>query len=215
VKGSRRLIGFAIRAAVMLVVEAAVLLVLSAILPGVERLSFDAALLVAVVMAVINAVLWPIVIRLALPLAVLTFGLGSLLLSAGAVSLAFYIVDGKTPPFGSDIAIAFGLALVSMFVAPLLDVGGDANHMRVVRRRVRRGRKRNRTDVPGVILFEIDGLGEGVLREAIRDGHDREVAVRWHPQGDGLGVRPVLADRREPGGTSARKQLGHAGLPLV
>jgi uncharacterized membrane protein YvlD (DUF360 family) len=166
----------------MLVVEAAVLFVLAAILPGVEKLSFDAALLVAVVMALINAILWPLVIRLALPLAVLTFGLGSLLLSAGAVSLAFYLVDGKTPPFGSDIAIAFGLALVSMFVAPLLDVGGDAKHMRVVRRRVRRGRKRNRSDVPGVILFEIDGLGEGVLRDAIRDGHVPTIA-RWLSEG--------------------------------
>jgi uncharacterized membrane protein YvlD (DUF360 family) len=167
---------------VLLVVEAVVLVLLAAILPGVETLSFDAALLVAVVMALINAILWPLVIRLALPLAVLTFGLGSLLLSAGAVSLAFYVVDGKTPPFGSDIAIAFGLALVSMFVAPLLDVGGDANHMRVVRRRVRRGRKHNRTDIPGVILFEIDGLGEGVLRDAIRGGHVPTIA-RWLSEG--------------------------------
>jgi uncharacterized membrane protein YvlD (DUF360 family) len=182
VRGSRRLLGFLIRASVLLVVEAVVLVVLAAILPGVETLSFDAALLVAVVMAIINAVLWPVVIRLALPLTLITFGLGSLLLSAGAVSLAFWIVDGKTPPFGSDIAIAFGLALVSMFVAPLLDVGGDANHMRVVRRRVRRGRKHNRTDIPGVILFEIDGLGEGVLRDAIRDGHVPTIA-RWLSEG--------------------------------
>ena len=49
-------------------------------------------------MALINAVLWPVVIRLALPLTIITFGLGSLLLSAGAVALAFYAVDGKTPP---------------------------------------------------------------------------------------------------------------------
>ena len=181
-RSPRRLLGFLIRAAVLLVVEAVVLVALAAILPGVETLSFDAALLVAVVMALINAVLWPVVIRLALPLTLITFGLGSLLLSAGAVSLAFWVVDGKAPPFGSDIAIAFGLALVSMFVAPLLDVGGDANHMRVVRRRVRRGRKHNRTDIPGVILFEIDGLGEGVLRDAIRDGHVPTIA-RWLSDG--------------------------------
>jgi len=192
---------------VLLVVEAAVLLVLSAVLPGVETLSFLAALLVVIVMALINAVLWPLVIRLALPLTLITFGLGSLLLSAGAVALAFWAVDGKTPPFGSDLAIAFGLAVVSMVVAPLLDVGGDANHMRVVRRRVRRGRKRNRSETPGVILFEIDGLGEGVLREAMARGRQ--------PQGDGLGVRSLLSDRREPGGPLAREQLGHARLPLV
>ena len=129
-------------------------------------------------MAVINAVLWPLITRIALPLTIITFGLGSLVLSAGMVALAFYVVDGKTPSFLSDLAIAFGLALVSMIAAPLLDVDGDARHLSVVRRRMRRRRRRNRTDVPGVILFEIDGLGEGVLREALRDGHAPTIA-RW------------------------------------
>ncbi len=120
----------------MLVVQALVLLAMTALLSGRDTLSFDAAILVAAVMAIINAVLWPLVIRVALPLTIVTFGLGSLALSAGMVALAFYAVDGKTPSFWTDVAIAFGLALVSMIVAPLLDVDGDARHLRIVRRRV-------------------------------------------------------------------------------
>jgi hypothetical protein len=69
-----------------------------------------------------------------------------------------------------------------MLVAPLLDVDGDARHLRIVRRRLRGSRREHRTDVPGVILFEIDGLGEGVLREAIRDGHVPTIA-RWLSDG--------------------------------
>ena len=176
--GPRRLLGALIRVAALLAAQALVLLVVSVILPGGESLSFEAAVLVAAVLAVINAVLWPILTRLALPLTILTFGLGSLVLSAGAVALAFYVVDGRSPPFGADLAIAFALSLVTILVAPLLDVDGDAYHMRVVRRRVRRARGRNRTDVPGVILFEIDGLGEAVLREAVRDGRAPTIA-RW------------------------------------
>jgi uncharacterized membrane protein YvlD (DUF360 family) len=168
--------------AALLAAQALVVLLVSAILPGGESLSFEAAVLVVAVLAVINAVLWPIVTRLALPLTILTFGLGSLVLSAGAVALAFYAVDGKSPPFGSDLAIAFALSLVTILVAPLLDVDGDAYHLRVVRRRVRRARGSNRTDMPGVILFEIDGLGEAVLREAVRDGRAPTIA-RWLAQG--------------------------------
>jgi uncharacterized membrane protein YvlD (DUF360 family) len=178
----RQLFGFVIRAGIMLGIEGLTLVVLTALLPGVQSLSFDAAVLVAAAMALINAFLWPLVTRLALPLTIVTFGLGSLVLSGGMVALAFYAVDGKRPPFGGDVAIAFGLAFVSMLVAPLLDVDGDARHLRVVRRRVRRTRRDNRTDVPGVILFEIDGLGEGVLREAIRDGHTPTIA-RWLSDG--------------------------------
>lgn len=166
----------------MLGVQALTLVALTVLLPGHESLSLDAAALVAAVMAVINAVLWPLLIRIALPLTIVTFGLGSLVLSAGVVALAFYVVDGKTPSFWTDLAIAFGLALVSMLVAPLLDVDGDARHLRVVRRRVRRARRHAATDVPGVILFEIDGLGEGVLRDAIREGHTPTIA-RWLADG--------------------------------
>ncbi len=178
----RAAIGFAIRTLVMLTVEAVVLLVMGALLSGVEALSFEAALLVAVAMALINAILWPVVMRVALPLTILSFGLASLALSAGAVSLAFWLVDDHTPPFGAAIAIAFALALVSMLVAPLLDVEGDARNLRVVRRRARGSRGRNRSETPGVIMFEIDGLGEGVLREALRDGHAPTIK-RWLEDG--------------------------------
>jgi uncharacterized membrane protein YvlD (DUF360 family) len=179
---ARRALGFAIRALAMLAIEGVALVTMTWLLPGLESLSLQAAVLVALVMALINALLWPLLIRVALPLTIVTFGLGSLLLSAGTVALAFYAVDGKTPSFGSDVAIAFGLALVSMLIAPLLDVDGDARHLRVVRRRVRRSRKDNQTDVPGAILFEIDGLGKGVLEEAIRDGHAPTIA-RWLADG--------------------------------
>ncbi len=178
----RRLVGFGIRTVVMLAVQALALVALTALLPSHESLSLRAAVLVAAVMALINAVLWPLVTRIALPLTIVTFGLGSLALSAGMVALAFYVVDGKTPSFWADLAIAFGLALVSMVVAPLLDVDGDARHLSVVRRRVRRTRRHSDTGVPGVILFEIDGLGEGVLRDAIREGHTPTIA-RWLADG--------------------------------
>jgi uncharacterized membrane protein YvlD (DUF360 family) len=171
-------VGFALRVAVLLCVQALVLVALASVLPGLESLSLRAAVLVAAVMALLNAVLWPVLTRVALPLTIVSFGLGSLALSAGMVALSFYLVDGKTPSFWTDLATAFGLALVTMIVAPLLDVEGDARQLRVVRRRARGARGRNRTHVPGVILFEIDGLGEGVLREAIRDGHAPTIA-RW------------------------------------
>jgi uncharacterized membrane protein YvlD (DUF360 family) len=178
----RQVIGFAVRTLAMLAIQAVVLIAMTALLSGQDTLSFDAAILVAAAMAILNALLWPLLIRVALPLTIVTFGLGSLALSAGMVALAFYAVDGKTPSFWTDMAIAFGLALVSMLVAPLLDVDGDARHLRIVRRRVKGSRRKHTTDLPGVILFEIDGLGEGVLREAIHAGHVPTIA-RWLSDG--------------------------------
>jgi uncharacterized membrane protein YvlD (DUF360 family) len=179
---ARRGLGFALRTAILVAVEGVTLVVLSAILPGVQTLSLKAGLLVSVVVSILIAVLWSALTRLILPLTVLTLGLGSLLLNAGVVALALRVVDGTTPTFGSALGLALGLALVSMLVVPLLNFDGDARHLRVVRRRVRHSRADNHTDVPGVILFEIDGLGEGVLHDAIADGHVPTIA-RWLADG--------------------------------
>ena len=218
VKSGRQLLGLICRIVVLLIIEGLVILALAAILPGVETPSFAAAVLVAATMALINAVLWPIVIRIALPLTVFTFGLGSLVFSAGTVALGFYVVDGTSIPIGGDLAIAFAMALVSMLIAPLLDVDGDAQHLRVVRRRVRQrtqgqphrrpGRDPVRDRRPG----RDDPAGGGARRAR---AHDRALAVRGHTQDPRLGVRSLLADGREPGGSAAGQQLGHARLPLV
>ena len=106
VKSGRQLLGLTLRFVLLLVIQGLVILALAAILPGVKTPSFEAAVLVAAAMALINALLWPLVIRVALPLTVLTFGLGSLVFSAGTVALGFYVVDGTRIPIGGDLAIA-------------------------------------------------------------------------------------------------------------
>ena len=96
VRSGRHLLGLVLRVVILLLIQGLVILALAAVLPGVATPSFRAAVLVAATMALINALLWPIVIRIALPLTVLTFGLGSLVLSAGTVALGFYVVDGTS-----------------------------------------------------------------------------------------------------------------------
>jgi uncharacterized membrane protein YvlD (DUF360 family) len=153
---------------------------LAALLPGIEVPSFGAVLLTTGLIALLNALLWPLLIRLLLPLTVLTFGLGSLILNALIVSLSIDIVDGSAPDFLSAVLIAFLLSVGLTVLAPALSIDDDARQLRVVRRRARRPRER--TDVPGVILFEIDGLAEAVLRRALRQG-DAPTMARWLEDG--------------------------------
>ena len=72
--------------------------------------------------------------------------------------------------------------LAWLLLAPALSIDDDARQLRIVRRRARRVRDANRTEVPGVILFEIDGLAEPVLRRALREGHAPNMA-RWLERG--------------------------------
>jgi uncharacterized membrane protein YvlD (DUF360 family) len=139
-------------------------------------------LVTTALIAILHALLWPLLIRLLLPLTVLTFGLGSLVINAAIISLAIKLVDGTAPDFLGAVVVAFVLSVSLTVLAPALGFEDDARQLRLVRRRARRAPNGNRTDVPGVIMFEIDGLAEPVLRRAIREGYAPTMA-RWLERG--------------------------------
>jgi uncharacterized membrane protein YvlD (DUF360 family) len=180
--GAIRAAGLAARGLLLWFLVALVLWATVALLPGFDVPSFGAVLLTTAVIAVINALLWPLVIRLVLPLTVFSFGLGTLVLNAAVVSISVDLVDGSAPPFLAAIATAFVLSVSLMLLTPALSLDDDARQLRIVRRRARRVREANRTEVPGVILFEIDGLAEPVLRRALSEGHAPTMA-RWLREG--------------------------------
>jgi uncharacterized membrane protein YvlD (DUF360 family) len=155
---------------------------LAALLPSVDVPSFGAVLLTTLLIALLNALLWPLLIRVLLPLTVLTFGFGSLVLNAAIVSVAIKLVDGNAPDFLGAVLIAFVLSIALTLLAPALSIDDDARQLRLVRRRARKVRAADRTDIPGVILFEIDGLAEPVLHRAISEGHAPTMA-RWLARG--------------------------------
>ena len=181
-QGIRRAAGIAVRGLVLWVLVGLVFWVTVGLLPGIDLPSFGAAFLATALVALLNAFLWPVLIRLTLPLTVLTFGLGSLLLNGVIVSIAIDLVDGTAPPFAGAVAVAFVLSVALMVLTPALSFDDDARQLRIIRRRARRVREANRTEVPGVILFEIDGLAEPVLRRALRDGYAPTMA-RWLERG--------------------------------
>jgi uncharacterized membrane protein YvlD (DUF360 family) len=180
--GVRAILGAALRGLLLWVLIALIFWGLAALLPQFDVPSFGAVLLITGLVALLNALLWPLLIRVLLPLTVLTFGLGSLALNAAIISLSVKLVDGSAPDFLIAMVAAFLLSLCLLLLAPALSIDDDARQLRLVRRRVRRAGEANRTDLPGVILFEIDGLAEPVLRRALAEGHAPTMA-RWLDRG--------------------------------
>jgi uncharacterized membrane protein YvlD (DUF360 family) len=175
-------VGAALRGLLLWLLTALIFWALAALMPRFDVPSFEAVLLITALVALLNALLWPALIRVLLPLTVVTFGLGSLVLNAAIISVSVKVVDGDAPDFLSAVVIAFVLSLSLLLIAPALSIDDDARQLRLVRRRARRAREANRTDVPGVILFEIDGLAEPVLRRALREGHAPTMG-RWLEEG--------------------------------
>ncbi len=83
----------------------------TAVMPGISVPSFGAALLTTALIALINALLWPLLIRLFLPLTVLTFGLGSLVMTAVITSVSIDLVDGTAPDFLAAVLVSVVLSV--------------------------------------------------------------------------------------------------------
>ncbi|MDF2703280.1 MAG: rane protein of unknown function [Rubrobacteraceae bacterium] len=92
-------------------ITATTLVLLGALLLSVEVRSFGAALIAAALIGLFNALVWPLLIRLALPFTVVTFGVGVLVLN-GAVILVVAAISRGLVVSGllSGIIVVVGLA---------------------------------------------------------------------------------------------------------
>ena len=174
----------AARLLVMWIVNAIGLWVGAAFVPGVTLESFGWALVAAAVLGALNALLWPALIRFALPITAWTLGLGALFLNGLVVWLAAEVIGHgfDVDRVWQGILLAIWLSVVSIVITTVLSVDDDAVVYRSVVKRQMRKVGAIESDVPGVLFLEIDGLGHEVLMRAMRDGNAPNLA-RWVQDG--------------------------------
>ncbi len=157
----------------------------AAIVPHVSVGGFTDALAAAVLIAALNAVLPPVVAALRLPF---TLALGFvivLVLDAVMLLLASHIttrtirVDNFWWALLASVVIAATMLVLEVIFGSNDD---DTYSLKVIRRIARRQGEAARTDTPGILFLEIDGLARPVLQRAIRDGNAPQMAS-WLERG--------------------------------
>ncbi|WP_369132341.1 phage holin family protein [Modestobacter sp. I12A-02662] len=122
----------------------------------------------ALLLGVSAAVVWPLVMRVALPIAFFTLGLGSFLLMGAGVLAVFYAIPGvEVRSFATSVVVAVAMAGTAGVISSVLAVNEDELFFRRARRRAT---ARLVDCPPGVLFLQIDGLGHDVARRAVRDG---------------------------------------------
>jgi uncharacterized membrane protein YvlD (DUF360 family) len=152
--------------------QAAVILVLGHVIPGVLVPDLFSALIAALVIALLNALVRPVLVLLTLPLSVATVGLVSLVINAAIVVLAAPLVPGmEVNGFLPAIALAVALTVATTFVNIALSADEDeAFYAELARRVAAREAPAADPSRPGLIIIQIDGLAAPILRNAIRVG---------------------------------------------
>lgn len=136
---------------------------------GVEVSQFDDILLLVLFISLINAILWPILTRIAMPFLVLTFGIGSLILNGLLLQFFAPLFDIEING-AAVILVPLAMAAVTTVLSSLITIEDDSSYYRSVLRDAEKKRKTDIKDYPGVIIVEIDGLAHEVLCEAVERG---------------------------------------------
>ncbi|MGZ5034042.1 MAG: phage holin family protein [Usitatibacter sp.] len=103
------------------IINAAALLLVAYLYPGVQVESFLAALLAALVLGLINAVVRPILVLLTLPVTILTLGLFLFVINAALFWLAAEIVHGfRVTGFGAAFIGSILYSLITLLTSWLL-----------------------------------------------------------------------------------------------
>jgi uncharacterized membrane protein YvlD (DUF360 family) len=166
------------RAAFVLLLDAAILLLLSEMLSGFVLDGAGSALAAAALIGLLNSLVWPALARFALPLTVLTLGLGALLLNGLLVTIAIDALPGaQISGVFEGTVVTIVIAAVTTGLYALFAIDEDESWYRnVVRRQARRRKRAVESDVPGILFLEIDGLAHDVLWRAIGDGNAPNLA---------------------------------------
>ncbi|MFN8533444.1 MAG: phage holin family protein [Dehalococcoidia bacterium] len=170
---------------VTLVVTLAVIVPLTAIMPGLDVVDVESGAIAVVLIGLLNAIVRPWIIRVSLVLNLLTLGIPSLLLNALLVLLVGWVVPGfVVMDFWTAFILSFVLAVCTSAAAAIVLHGPsrEAHDYAAIRRFARQSGPADPNAPPGLILIEIDGLAEPILRRAIADGR-MPTLKRWLDDG--------------------------------
>ncbi|WP_410673087.1 phage holin family protein [Amycolatopsis sp. cmx-4-68] len=172
----------------LLLVWAAVtgaLRLLDVLLPGFRMTHWWQPTVCALLLGLLAAVVWPLVMRIAYPLAFFTFGLsGFVLLGAGTLAVFRSVPGVEIANIRTAVIVTVAMAAVGALISSLLAIDEDE----IFFRRADRRRRRHTPAVgdgelpPGVVFLQIDGLGFDTVRRAVRDG-DMPTFAAWLAEG--------------------------------
>lgn len=161
------------RVVAMLIVQSSVLIAISLLFDSIRVDSLGAGIAAVLVIGFIDAILWPAIVRLALPLLVLTVGLASFALNGVVIWVADWLIDGfSVSTYWWGLLIAAALASVSCVAGSVLSLDDDDTfHRTMVRRALKDAHRLPGGTEPGFLFIQIDGLSHAILREAVAAGH--------------------------------------------
>ena len=157
--------------AFVVVLHLITLLVLDRLLVGFSISSVESALALALAVVAGNIFVRPLILLLTLPLTIVSLGLWSLVLNAGVIFAATaFVPGGMADGFATALVLATAFALVNTLATAISLIQDEDTFYYYFANRVTARSEEHELEGSGLLVIEIDGLAEPILREAIESG---------------------------------------------
>lgn len=138
---------------------------------GLVVTSWETAVVAVIALAIINALIWPLLTRLFLPFLVYTIGIGTLIMDGLLIYLLSLFTPGLTIEGPALILAPLGMALITTILSAVLTLDSESSYYRTVTRDLIKKRHPTTKTYPGIIILEIDGLAKEIFEEAMKKGY--------------------------------------------
>ncbi len=139
---------------------------------GLYVKDWETAVVAVALLGILNALFWPLLVRIFLPFMIFTVGVGTLILNGFLIWIISEFLPGITIGGPALILTPLVITLINTILSTLLTIDQDAAFYRIVLRNKIKDKEIKADDKkPGVIFLEIDGLAENILKEALVKGY--------------------------------------------
>ena len=165
------------RLVVTLLVSTVALLLTAWILPGMEVGRPRDAALAVVLMAVFNAVVRPVLLTLVAPRSLVLLGILVIVIQVATFLFIAPLAHGvEVDGFFSALIGSFLYAAINTVLTSLLGVDRDGSYFGLLVVSLMAKRAAPRSDKPGLVIIQIDGLAHPILASRVRAGSVNTIA---------------------------------------
>ncbi|MBE6500828.1 MAG: phage holin family protein [Methanobrevibacter thaueri] len=128
------------------------------------------AVLIVIVVAIANSLLWPIFRRFLMKIIIFTFGIGSLFINSIIFYIASLFIPGLSAGIYGVLQVPIVMAIFTTFVTNMTNTNYYDSYIKSILKYAVKQKTQYKKGYPGLIMLEIDGLSINTLKKAIDRG---------------------------------------------
>ncbi|WP_405306435.1 alkaline phosphatase family protein [Methanobrevibacter sp.] len=128
------------------------------------------AVLIVIVVAIANSLLWPIFRRFLMKIIIFTFGIGSLFINSIIFYIASLFIPGLSAGIYGVLQVPIVMAIFTTFVTNITNTNYYDSYIKSILKYAVKQKTPYKKIYPGLIMVEIDGLSINTLKKAIDKG---------------------------------------------